>query len=67
MLPQKSPYRQELSHNFIEIEKVKQNEKLEESVSNERIREKNPEKTTGDTEINNLLGKEFKALDKNAN
>ena len=29
-----------LSHNSIETEKVKQNEKLEECVSNERIRKK---------------------------
>ena len=44
-----------------EIEKVKQNEKTEEYVSNEGTRKK-PEKDHNETEINNLSDKECKTI-----
>ena len=47
-----------VSPNFTETEKVK---KTEEFVSIDSTRE-TPEKTTNEIEINNLPGKEFKAL-----
>ena len=50
-----------VSPNFIETEKVKQNEKTEENVSNERTRKKKPGEKTNE-KLSNLLDKVFKAL-----
>ena len=66
MLPLKDPPFQELAQvsvscNFIETEKDKQNEKTEKFVSVERTGE-NPEKTTNETEIDNLQDEELNAL-----
>lgn len=48
--------------SFIEIDKVKQDEKIEDFDSSEKKQENSPEKTANETEIDNLPGKESKVL-----
>ena len=67
MLPHKDtpsrPGQRTSSLNFIKTEKVKQNKKTVKVVSIERTRKKKkPEKTTNETEINNLPDEQFKVL-----
>lgn len=60
-----TPLRQQqvtVSPNFLEEEKVKQNEKVEELLSVEKLRKKPPEKINYKTETNNLPEKEFETL-----